>query len=696
MILGVSALATLVATASAQPSSSAPTGSLPPGFADVIREFDRTATASLRNPSDIGYTLGVVTADGLSWTKSYGFADVAKQTPATPDTTYGVACGALTTVMLLQLLRDGTVHLSDSVTKYVPELPAPTPTAAPVTLQQLATHTAGLTISAADALGASAGAATAWESRLTSVLPRLTYAFEPGTHAEFSPVEEAVLALALSRAAHQPYAVYVKQRILQPLGMTHSDFAGAAADQAGLGYRPALYTTIGDLARVARLALLAGPDTVVAKQDLEQNYRRTWVVNSIAVPNPSEGFGVGFEGETWTSNRLSHYYFILPIAYGGAAYDAALWFEPSTHAGVILLHHGGGSALNQLIHTFVYTLNAQPIDAGRQELAQPVPYAEKTVTFPSANGAVTIEGTLTMPEGHGPFPAAILIPKGGGFDRDEQMLNHRPFHVLADALTRRGIAVLRTDGRGIGRSTGTFTGRDDAVADGEAALAYLATRGEIDGRHIGLIGHGDGGRVASIVANRHRDVAFVVLLGMPAVPAAENAVESGRLSAEANGEVPTRAAAQAADIRQVYALIRDEDDPAALERKIRALFAGKLPDASIAAQLRQWTSPTFKRALAEDPAASLRALSCPVLALYGGKDLSVPVPLNVPAAKAALAGTRGEVVEIPDVNQLFQTADVGIGREANWREETMAPAVLSRIATWVGGVVAQGGVSGGR
>src|SRR5262249_23635607 len=143
MVLGVSALATLVATASAQPSSSASTGSLPPGFADVIREFDQTATASLRNPSDIGYTLGVVTADGLSWTKSYGFADVAKQTPATADTTYGVGCGALTTIMLLQLLRDGTVHLSDPVTTYVPELPAPTPSAAHVTLQQLATHTAG-------------------------------------------------------------------------------------------------------------------------------------------------------------------------------------------------------------------------------------------------------------------------------------------------------------------------------------------------------------------------------------------------------------------------------------------------------------------------------------------------------------------------------------------------------------------------
>src|SRR5262245_1959080 len=266
------------------------------------------------------------------------------------------------------------------------------------------------------------------------LLPRVTYAFEPGTHAEFSPVEEAVLALALSRAAHQPYAAYVKQRILQPLGMTHSDFAGAAADPAGLGYWPALYTTIGDLARLARLALLSGPDAVVTKQDLEENYRRTWVVNSIAVPNPSEGFGVGFEGETWTSNRLPHYYFILPIGSGGAGYDAALWFEPRTHAGVVLLHHGGGSALGQLIHTYVYTLNAQPIDAGRQESARPLPYAEETVTFPSANGAVTIAGTLTMPEGRGPFPAAVLISKGGGFDRDEQMLSHRPFQVLADAL----------------------------------------------------------------------------------------------------------------------------------------------------------------------------------------------------------------------------------------------------------------------
>jgi len=414
-----------------------------------------------------------------------------------------------------------------------------------------------------------------------------------------------------------------------------------------------MYTTIGDLARLGQLALLAGPESVIAHDDLEANYRRQWVVNSIAVPNPSEGFGVGFEGETWTSNRLSHYYFILPIGDTGGGYDAALWFEPRTRCGVILLHHGNRSpALGQMIHTYVYTLNAEPRDAGQQKPAPPLPYAERPVTIDIGGGAV-LAGTLTVPAGAGPFPAAILIAKGPGLDRDELLLNHRPFLVLADALARRGIAVLRTDGRGVGQSTGGPASRDTFVADVGAAMAFLKTRPEIDPRRIGLIGHGDGGIAASTMANRQRDVAFVVLLGTPATPAGENLVEATRLSAKGNGDLPERADEQATATQ---------------------------------ARLRQQTSPAIKQQLTDDPAVELRQLTCPVLALYGGKDLSVPASLNVGPMRSALASAgnpANDVVVVPDVNLLFQTADVGIGREANWTEETMSPAVLARVTTWI-------------
>jgi len=126
-----------------------------------------------------------------------------------------------------------------------------------------------------------------------------------------------------------------------------------------------------------------------------------------------------------------------------------------------------------------------------------------------------------------------------------------------------------------------------------------------------------------------------------------------------------------------------------LEKNLREYLAGKLPEPQIAAQMRQWTSPGYRTAMSYDPAPELKKIACPVLALYAEKDFSVPARLNVPAMRAALAGNKaGEVEELPDLNLLFQTADVGIGREANWAEETMSPAVLKKVADWV---IRQGG-----
>src|SRR5579871_1020634 len=662
---------------------------LPPGMQLVIRDFDQTATQAARNPNDIGYTLGVVTRDGLAWTKSYGYADSARQSAATSETTYQIGCGAFTAMMLLQLTRQGAVHFSDRVEKYVPEMKSvrnPYPDAAPVTLLQLAIHTSGLTLNSRDAAAYTTGSVREWEKTLVTALAHTSYEFEPGTHAAISNIDDSILALALSRAAHQPYAAYLKEKILMPLGMTHTDFSTAGAGDPGMGHSPALYTTVGDLARFACFAMLGGPESALPKRDLEENYRRLWVSNSIAVPNPNEGFGIGFHGETWTSN---HYYMILPIGYGGPGYEAALWFEPRRHAGVILLHQGSGSAaLGQMIHTYVYTLNAQKNDAGRQNQVQPVPYTAEDVEFDNHAAEIKLAGTLTIPRGKGPFPAVVLIPRAGPTDRDARLLNHRPFLILADYLTRAGVAVLRTDGRGVGKSGGKYgpAPKDDSASDADAAVAYLKSRPEVDGHKIGLLSHGEGGLVGPIVAGRNRDVAFLVMLGAPAVPAAENSVLASRLNAEGNGELYRKAEEQADETRKILSLIREESDPASLDRKLREFLAGKIPEAQMEGQIRQWTSPTFRRTLTYDPAAELKKLVCPVLALYAEKDLTVPAELNLPAMRAALeaSGTRKfKVEELPDLNLLFQTADVGIGREANWTEETISPVVLKRIADWL-------------
>jgi len=130
--------------------------------------------------------------------------------------------------------------------------------------------------------------------------------------------------------------------------------------------------------------------------------------------------------------------------------------------------------------------------------------------------------------------------------------------------------------------------------------------------------------------------------------------------------------------------ILQERDPAAVEKRLRDTLAGKLPESQINAQMRPWTSAAFRTAMSYDPALELKKISCPVLALYAEKDFSVPAKLNAPAMRAALAANQTSEVEVlPDLNLLFQTADVGIGREANWAEETMSPAVLKKIADWV-------------
>jgi CubicO group peptidase (beta-lactamase class C family)/pimeloyl-ACP methyl ester carboxylesterase len=672
-----------------QPPTSIAPDNLPPGMELVIRDFDRVATEAARNPNDIGYTLGVVTRDGLAWTRSYGYSGSARQAPASSETAYGISCGAFTAIMLLQLTQSGTVHFSDPVTKYLPEIRLahnPYRDAAPVTLLQLALHTSGLSLDYKNAATYTRSSAADWEKTLIAALAHTSYEFEPGTHGALSNIDDSILALALSRAVRQPYTEYLKQRILLPLGMTHTGFSKGGAETSGLGYRPVLYSTIGDLARFASFAMLGGPEEVLSRKVLEENYRRLWVANSIAVPNPNEGFGIGFHGETWTSN---HYYFILPVEYGGPGYEAALWFEPRRHAGVILLHHGSeGAALGQMIHSYVYTLNAQKNDAGRQDPVRPFPYTEEEVSFDNKVAGIKLAGTLTIPPGKGPFPVMILIPRLGPFDRDERQSNHRPFFVLSDYLTRAGIAVLRTDVRGVGKSGGKYGGAqpEDYVGDAEAALAYLKSRPEVDPRKIGLLSHGDGGLVAPIVANRDPDVAFVVMMGAPAVPYFENSVEAARLNSEGNGEPYRKAAEQAGELRAIQSALLEESDPAALDRKLGEYLSGKMPEAQVGAQIRRLTSPAFRRTLTYDPTTELKKLACRTLAIYAEKDLSVPAKLNRPAMQAALeaSGNRNfEVEELADLNLLFQTADIGIFREANWTEETISPVVLKRIADWI-------------
>jgi len=328
-----------------------------------------------------------------------------------------------------------------------------------------------------------------------------------------------------------------------------------------------------------------------------------------------------------------------------------------------------------------------------QNPTKPYPYREEEILFANASAKISLAGTLTLPPGKGPFPAAILLSGSGPHDRDESLVGHRPFLVLADHLTRRGIAVLRFDKRGIGKSTGDYTNATtaDFASDAEAVLAYLKTRKEIDPKKIGFIGHSEGGMIAPMVATRSNDVAWVVLLAGPALKGEDTLLLQSELILKTAGVNDGQIANTREFNKQTYALVRQEKDPAALEARLNALvqssgMSASLPPAALQAQVRLMASPWFRFFLDYDPVPALRKTMCPVLALNGEKDLQIAPKENLAGIQKALheGGNKDfQTAELPGLNHLFQHCPTGSPTEYGGILETMAPEVLNAVSDWV-------------
>ena len=323
-----------------------------------------------------------------------------------------------------------------------------------------------------------------------------------------------------------------------------------------------------------------------------------------------------------------------------------------------------------------------------QNPVKPYPYREEEVTYANKAAGNVLAGTLTIPPGKGPFPAVLLISGSGPNDRDETVFGHKPFLVLSDYLTRKGIVVLRADKRGIGKSTGDLAHATtaDFATDAEAGVQYLKTRAEADPRRIGLIGHSEGGTVAPMLAAGDPGVRFIVLMAGPGVPGDQIIVEQGRLIEEAAGATKEKAAQDADKQRELFALVEKEKDGAILDKELREKLAGRVPDAQIDVAIQQLTSPWMRYTLTYDPATALRKVACPVLALNGEKDLQVSAAQNLPAIKKALeegGNKQIEIDEMPGLNHLFQTAKTGSPTEYAQIEETISPVALDKVATWI-------------
>lgn len=339
-----------------------------------------------------------------------------------------------------------------------------------------------------------------------------------------------------------------------------------------------------------------------------------------------------------------------------------------------------------------------PVLVRTQEPKAPYPYREEEIHYDNQEASVILAGTLTLPEGDGPFPAALLIAGSGPTDRDESIFGHKPFWVIADHLTRQGIAVLRTDKRGVGASTGDYEAATskDFASDVLAGIAYLKSRNDIDSKHIGLIGHSEGGLVAPMAASQTEDVAFLILLAGLGVTGEELLYEQAALIDRDMG-LDEVAIAHHFDLqKKVFTLIKKTKDLEAMQKQLHEMLSEEVQALNenqddgyatyIAEEVKIYTSPWFRYILTCDPAAILKQIQAPILALNGELDLQVSPRQNIPAIKLALqegGNPDYTVMELPKLNHLFQTCKTGSVREYAEIEETIAPIMLDTMTDWI-------------
>ncbi len=336
-----------------------------------------------------------------------------------------------------------------------------------------------------------------------------------------------------------------------------------------------------------------------------------------------------------------------------------------------------------------------------QEPWPPYPYSEEEVVYENEEADIELAGTFTKPFGGGPFPAVILISGSGPQDRNEELMGHKPFLVLADYLTKRGIAVLRFDDRGVGASGGNFAAATtlDFASDVAAGVKYLQAREDVNKKQIGLIGHSEGGLVAPMVAADNRDISFIALLAAPGFSGEEISLMQSELLQRASGAPKEQVEREVRLLRDILAINKEEEDLEKAAELIREAILRRIaeltpqeqemlgdPEELVQAQLAQVLSPWFRFFQTYDPLPALRQVSCPVLAVNGSKDLQVPAAANLAKIEEALKEGGNEtyrIVNLPGLNHLFQTAETGLPNEYMQIEETMSPLALDTIGDWI-------------
>ncbi len=340
-----------------------------------------------------------------------------------------------------------------------------------------------------------------------------------------------------------------------------------------------------------------------------------------------------------------------------------------------------------------------------QEPKPPFEYNSEEVSFENVKDSITLAGTLTYPKDGSTFPAVVMITGSGAQDRDENIFNHKPFLVIADRLAKNGVAALRFDDRGVGKSKGKFVGStsEDFAKDVLAAIEYLKTRKEINKDKIGLIGHSEGGIIAPMIASENQDISFIVLLAGPGITGDELILKQAQLIMETEGQKQEAINNSMNTNRKLYELAKSDADTSIINAKakeyIREFYLTlseedkkTMPPEERFTQQQQKiiSSPWFRYFLKYDPRPALEKVKCPVLALNGEKDIQVPPKENLSAIEEALkkgGNKKYRVIEFLGLNHIFQPCTTCSISEYATIEETFSPKALEIITDWIKDVI---------
>ena len=324
-----------------------------------------------------------------------------------------------------------------------------------------------------------------------------------------------------------------------------------------------------------------------------------------------------------------------------------------------------------------------------QDPLPPFNYHIEEVTFVNEKEGNTLVGTLTIPQGEGPFPAMVLVSGSGQQDRDEELMNHRPFWVIADYCALHGIAVLRYDDRGIGGSKGEVENATtmDFSYDAEAAFDYLRNRKEINASQVGILGHSEGGVINFMVAARRPEVAFLVSLAGPSVNGIEVLKEQQKAILRASGMTEEAVQFNSNTNAQLFDIIEASNSREEADSLLRQLVKGWGYNEELTEQtVSQMTMPWMYYFLKYDPTEAIVKTNCPALLLNGSKDLQVIASQNLPGYEKIIADygkTNLTLRELPNLNHLFQHCETGSPNEYFEIEETISPEVLEMIVGFV-------------